>query len=793
MGPLELSKEDLVSELRMRVAEIESLKARLQHTEESVKAYEAKQRTLLENPIVAMGVSDGNQVLFANRLLLELFGYSDLEEFLSIPLIESVAPSSRDTIMDRLEKAARGVPLDPTFFYDIKRKDGSVRTVEINVIPYQWNGKVCRLSLFRDITERKRAEDAFRESEIKYRVLVETTDTGYVILDLEGRVLDANPEYVRLTGHQALLDILGRRVIEWTAQHDLARNAEEISKCLKEGSVRNLEIDYVNKEGKLTPIEINASALQTAEGTKIVTLCRDITERKRALEALRESTEYLNRIINCIGDPLFVKDRRRAFVLINEAFCHLVGRRREDLLGKTIDALLTAKQSELLAEREELVFLTGKECITEEEFVDAKREMHTNMTRTTLLKDKAGKEQIVGVIRDITELKRLEVQFLQSQKMEAIGVLAGGIAHDFNNLLSVINGYCELLLNDLGPDHAGISDLEQIRQASRHAAALISQLLAFSRRQILQPQTISLNEVVADTCKILHRIIGETIELIILAQPDLWPVKADPAQIEQVIMNLAVNARDAMPEGGSLTIKTSNIFPDEAHIREFPEMTSSPHVMLSVSDTGTGIDREVQPHIFEPFFTTKSIGRGTGLGLSTVYGIIRQSKGFIGVDSDVGKGTTLKIFLPQARSEAKNSGKALKNETLLSGTETILLAEDDDAVRRLAASILFDRGYRVIEASDGNEALNKAREYPGQIDLILTDIVMPGISGFELAVQIRKARPATKALYISGYAHEDIVRNNLPDPTALLQKPFTPSSLTRKVREIIDAFHENQS
>jgi two-component system, cell cycle sensor histidine kinase and response regulator CckA len=793
MDPRKLTKEELASELRQKVAEIASLKDRLRHVEDTVKAYEERQRILFENPIVAIGLSDGNQILFANRLLLDLFGYSDLDEFLSIPLIDHVAPSSRAAIMDRLEKAAGGVSLESTFFYDIKRKDGSIRTVEINVIPYLWKGKPCRFSLFRDITERKQAEDAFRESEKKYRVLVETTDTGYVILDLEGRVLDANPEYVRLTGHKALLEILGRRVIEWTAQYDIARNTEEISKCLKEGFVRNLEVDYVNKDGKPTPIEINATTLQTAEGIRIVTLCRDITERKRAVEALRESTEYLNRIINCIGDPLFVKDRRHAFVLINEAFCHLAGKRREELIGITIDELLPKKQAELIAEREEAVFFTGKECIVEEEFIDAKREIRTNMTRTTLLKDKTGEEQIVGIIRDITELKRLEVQFLQSQKMEAIGVLAGGIAHDFNNLLSVINGYCELLMNDLDPNHRGMKDLEQIRLASRRAASLISQLLAFSRRQILQPQVVNLNEVVADTCKILRRIIGETIELTIVAHPDLWSVRADPAQIEQVIMNLAVNARDAMPKGGTLTIETANIILDEANIREFPDLSPGPHVLLAVRDNGIGIDREVQPHIFEPFFTTKSVGRGTGLGLSTVYGIIKQSKGSVGIDSEVGKGTTLRIFLPRARSEAQKSSGAAGTEHVPSGTETILLVEDDDSVRKLTSSILVDRGYHVIEASNGNEALNKASEYPGEIQLMVTDIVMPGMSGFELAVLIRQARQAINVLFISGYANDDIVQNNLIDPTTLLQKPFTSSSLAHKVREMIDAAHKNKA
>jgi two-component system, cell cycle sensor histidine kinase and response regulator CckA len=795
MEARELSKKELVSELRLRVAEIESLKSRLQKEQDDVQAGKDIQSTLLDNTIVAVGLSDGNKVLCANRLLLELFGYSDLDEFLSIPLIDSVAPSSRAEILERMEQTAKGIPYDPYLVFNIRRKDGSERTVEINVVPYRWEGRPCRLSLFRDITERRRVEEAFRESETKYKALVETTDTGYVILDPEGKVLDANPEYVRLTGHGELLEILGRKVVEWTAPHDIVRNAEEVRKCLEQGFVRNLELDYVNAEGRFTPIEINATTLQTAEGRRIVTLCRDISERKRAMEALkhaeqalRKSTEYLDRIINCIGDPIFVKDHQHAFVLVNDAFCLLAGKQRQDLLGKKIGELLPKKEADLISEHEELVFQTGKESIIEEEFVDAKGETRTNMTRTTILKDEAGKEQIVGVIRDITEHRRLEAQFMQSQKMEAIGVLAGGVAHDFNNLLSVINGYSDLLLSDLGPDYAGIKELEQIKQAGKHAASLTSQLLAFSRRQVFQPSVIDLNAVVSGTCKILRRIIGESIDLAVLAQPDLWFVEADPGQIEQVIMNLAVNARDAMPKGGRLTIETVNVLLDEVLIRELPGMSAGPHVMLVVGDSGTGIDRETQAHIFEPFFTTKELGKGTGLGLSTVYGIIRQSNGFIGVSSEVGKGTTFKIYLPRALSESKYSGGAVKDGIDLSGTETVLLVEDEGAVRGLAARILNDRSYRVIEAANGKEALRIAHQFAGEIHLILTDVVMPEMGGPELVARIRKVRPAAKALFVSGYASEDIVQHGLLDShSALLLKPFTPASLARKVREVIDS------
>jgi two-component system, cell cycle sensor histidine kinase and response regulator CckA len=908
------SREYLASELHLQDADIESLKAKRQNSENEILTSPEMQSTLLENPIVAVGLSDGNRVLYANRLLLDLFGYTDLNEFLSIPLLDHVAPSSRTTIMERLRGSDSGIRFDPTFVYDIKRKDGSVRTLEINVAPYEWKGRTCRLSLFRDITERIRTEEALRESEAKYRALIETTGTGYVILDQEGKVLSANQEYVRLAGFGKLQEIVGRNVIEWTAQHEIERNREEIKKCLERGSVRNLELDYVNADGKLTPIEINATVLKTAEGSRIVTLCRDISARKRSLEtvrsseerfrliaetidevfwisdiegekaeyispaydriwgyrrevlyenakrfvdnihpddcelvkatlalkktgqpyaheyrivrsdgsvrnirdcaypisdenrqikryvgvaqdvtemkrteeALRESTEYLNDIINCIGDPIFVKDRRHAFVLVNDAFCLQVGKAREDLLGKTAQELLPKQQADLLTEQENAVFVTGMECITEDE-VDAQGGIRTNMTRRTKLKDKAGNEQIVGVIRDITERKRLEAQLLQSQKMEAIGVLAGGVAHDFNNLLNVINGYSELLLDDLSPDHPGYEDLERIRQAGQRAAALTSQLLAFSRKQILQPRTIDLNEVVSDTCKILRRIIGENIDLAVVAQPGLWFIKADPAQIQQVIMNLAINARDAMTHGGKLTIETANVLVDADKIRDYPGISSGPHVVLVVSDNGVGMDRETQAHIFEPFFTTKRPGKGTGLGLSTVYGIIKQSNGFIGFTSGQGKGTAFTIHFPKSQSEPDNYGGTVKAEIKLPANETVLLVEDEAAVRGLAARILQDQGYRVIEASSGKEALDIVREFSGTIHLILTDVIMPGMSGPDLVSRITPEHNSTRVLYMTGYANEDIVQHGvLNQGIALLQKPFTPASLAGKVRQVLD-------
>jgi nitrogen-specific signal transduction histidine kinase/ActR/RegA family two-component response regulator len=400
--------------------------------------------------------------------------------------------------------------------------------------------------------------------------------------------------------------------------------------------------------------------------------------------------------------------------------------------------------------------------------------------------DPHGKpERMLGILMDITERKRFEAQFRQAQKMEAIGALAGGVAHDFNNLLTVILGSCNFLLQDLSPGSMR-SDVEQIKKAGERAVSLTQQLLAFSRKQVLQPKILDLNDLVAETEKMLRRLIGEDIDLLTVPMPGLGLVKADPGQIQQVIMNLAVNARDAMPEGGKLTIETENVDIDQLYLLKHPEARIGRYVMLAVSDNGIGMDRETRARIFEPFFSTKEPGKGTGLGLATVYGIVKQSDGFIYVYSEPGKGATFKIYVPRVEGEAVMPSGGGKEETESPGTGTVLVVEDESAVRGVVARVLRGKGYAVIEASDGAEALRAAREFSGEIHLVLTDVVMPGMSGRELISQIKAVRPGIKALFVSGYTGNAIVHHGILDSgVAFLQKPFTDDSLARKVREMI--------
>jgi two-component system cell cycle sensor histidine kinase/response regulator CckA len=408
---------------------------------------------------------------------------------------------------------------------------------------------------------------------------------------------------------------------------------------------------------------------------------------------------------------------------------------------------------------------------------------------TLIAGDAERAEFIEGLFHDITERKRLEDQLRQSQRMEAIGRLAGGVAHDFNNLLTAILGYSDLLYNQLPEDSPLRGEADEIRKAAHSAAALTRQLLAFSRKQLLVPEIVNPNELVSGMEKMLRRLIGEHIEVSTALDPALAAVKADPGQLEQVIMNLAVNARDAMPRGGKLTIETANVELDESYARNRSGVVPpGAYVLISVSDTGMGMDETTRAQVFEPFFTTKEKGKGTGLGLATVYGIVKQSGGSIWVYSEPGKGTSFKIYLPRAEESKRKEKAAARPEPMARGTETVLLVEDEDAVRTLARLALEAAGYRVLEARHGGEALSIAEGHDGKIDLMLTDTVMPGMGGPELAGRMASLRPETRALFMSGYADDAVFRHGILESKArFLQKPFTAGVLTRKVREVLDS------
>jgi two-component system, cell cycle sensor histidine kinase and response regulator CckA len=514
-------------------------------------------------------------------------------------------------------------------------------------------------------------------------------------------------------------------------------------------------------------------------------------KQARQRNALNLQQLLLQKVIDTDPSMIFVKDYDGRFVLVNRAVAEMYACSVDDLVGKT-DADFNTNPAEvehfLVNDRE--VMTSGEPKFIAEEPVTNPATGITRWFQTIKvpLVLPGYDRMMLGVATDITPRRHLEEQLRQSQKMEAVGRLAGGIAHDFNNVLTAILGYSQILLTDLPEGDARREDIQEIEHAATRAATLTRQLLAFSRRQVLQPQLLDLNGLVENLDKFLRRLIGEDIDLLVRASPDLWLVSADPGQMEQVIMNLVVNSRDAMPTGGKLTLETANMTLDAQYAQRYISVRPGEYVMLAVSDTGTGMDEATQARIFEPFFTTKGSGKGTGLGLSTVYGIVKQSGGNIWVYSEPGRGTTFKVYLPRETQTSDPVRLPRTEATVLTGTETILLVEDEDAVRTLAGKVLRGLGYTVLEATLAREAVEIAGKHAPGIDLLLTDVVMPGHSGAELARMLMDSLPKLKVLYMSGYTDEAIIHHGvLAANIAYLQKPFTPTALATKVREVLSA------
>jgi PAS domain S-box-containing protein len=518
-----------------------------------------------------------------------------------------------------------------------------------------------------------------------------------------------------------------------------------------------------------------------------------LVEMSETERTLRETEERYRDMVENARDIIYTHDLDGRFTSLNKAGERITGYTRDEAAKMNITDIVAP---ECLQRAGQMLSATikGGGLAIYDMVVVAKGGRRVPLEINSRPVYKSG--ELVGaqgIARDVTERKRAEAalreregQLRQVQKLEAVGQLAGGIAHDFNNLLTVINGYADLMLRGFAGDDPMRSKTEEIKKAAERATSLTRQLLAFSRKQILQPRLLDLNSLVAGICKMLRRLIGEDIEMVTVLRPDGGRINADPGQIEQVVMNLVVNAKDAMPHGGKITIETASVEISDDYAYTHVALRPGRYVRLAVSDTGVGMDAETRARIFEPFFTTKEVGKGTGLGLSTVYGIVKQSGGDIEVYSEVNTGTTFKVYLPLADEEAEREEPPAAPGELLKGTETILLVEDEGMVRTLARAILQESGYKVLEAVNGEEALRLLAESGGPVHLVLTDVVMPLMSGRELVGRVTALSPATRALYMSGYTDEAIVHHGVLDPdTPFLEKPFTPDALLRKVRETL--------
>ncbi len=503
---------------------------------------------------------------------------------------------------------------------------------------------------------------------------------------------------------------------------------------------------------------------------------------------LAHANRYLDEIIDSIADPLFVKDNQYRWVLANRAMCDFLGRTRGELLGRSDFELFQESEARIFRAFDELVLETGRENINEEEVTTAGAGTRTIVTKKTCFSDPGGEKRIVGIVRDVTERKRLEEQLRQSQKMESIGMLAGGIAHDFNNLLTPILGGSDLLLLDSNDDDR-TTLLRDMQHAAERLKELTQNLLAFGRKQVLELRRTNLGEVVRRFELILRRTLREDIRMLMVPVSNSRSVLADAGQIEQVLLNLAVNAQDAMPAGGTLTIEVQEVQIDAEYAANHPEVHPGSYVQLAVSDTGNGMDEQTQAHIFEPFFTTKARGRGTGLGLSMAYGIVTQHGGSITVCSEPGHGSTFKIYLPVAETDAPTYSGAAPAPASAQGRtgETILVLEDNKLVRNTACEMLRRLGYNVLAAEGPEECMSLASGYDGSIDLLLTDVVLRESNGREVYERLRSGRRALKVLYMSGYTSAVVVNHGVLDEgIQFLQKPLQFTTLASKVRQVLD-------
>jgi len=671
---------------------------------------------------------------------------------------QRIHPEDRARQAEAMERALRERCLYDAQ-YRIVRPGGEVRLVH-SVAELSQDGTRF-YGILKDVTELRRSEESLR----LFRTLVDHSDDCVEVIDPRtGRFLDVNQKACEVHGYTRE-EYLSLTVADVDPQVAAQPWEDVLSQKQLAGSYL-FESEHRRKDGSLFPVEVNCTVIEL-ERTYWLAVVRDVTERRRASRALEESHNLLQAVVEGTPDAVFVKDRQGRYVLINQAGAAMLGRSVEQILGRDDCELLGLEESREMRERDRLTLTTG-EPTTFEETLTVGGGSRTVLVTKGCYRDQSGEILgLVGIARDVSDLKRLEAQFRQAQKMEAVGQLAGGIAHDFNNLLTVINTYSEMLLESLEPDDSRREMLADIRGAGLRAATLTRQLLAFSRQQILQPKIVDLNELLLQLGKLLQRLLGEDVELRLELEPSLGRARVDVGHFEQAIINLAVNARDAMPDGGRLVLSTANA-----------TIAGEPFVRVAVGDSGHGIDESVRPHLFEPFFTTKGPGRGTGLGLAMVYGFVKQSGGHLEVDSEVGRGTTFNLHLPRA-------GEGPPQATTRSwprGTETLLLVEDERAVRDLASRVLRECGYTVLEAADGEEALLVARRYSGQVDLLVTDIIMPRMSGRSLAEQLLRQNPGLRVLFISGYPLGQVVALT----EAYLHKPFGPAELCQRVRDLLD-------
>ncbi len=614
-----------------------------------------------------------------------------------------------------------------------------------------------------------------------YDTFISMSDDLYFVIDPNGYIHYSSPNSSKLLGY------LSEELINNSIAEIIPKEFHDTLFALIANDGQKLPIEFElplkTKSGQLFSAEIFTRKINIENQTFFAFRIKDTTLLKRSEIEITMLSHALKNASDCIS----VFDLTGNIIFVNEVFCETYNYLKNELLGQNISKFHVSNDISPIFN--EIINVSVSEGWEGELQAIRKNNKKFNLAlRTSIVKgDDGAPLVIIGVGRDITEMKLLEEQLRQSQKMEAIGQLAGGIAHDFNNLLTVIEGYVELLMSSIMGSDPTHNFVMQIKRATDRASSLTSQLLAFSRSQILQPKNIDLNDLIENMSALLHRLISEDIELVFNLSSEIKSIKADHNQIEQILMNLAVNARDAMPGGGILSIETNDVYLDGQYIRSHNGIKKGSYVMLSISDNGKGMDAETQARIFEPFYTTKEKNKGTGLGLSTVYGIVKQSEGHIWVYSEPGIGTAFKIYLPAFHEKVQIESDSENETNKLGGNETILVVEDEYMVRELVCDTLQNSGYKIIEASNGKEAIALYQSNNKRIDLVLTDVIMPEMSGRKLVETLIDQYPDLKSLYMSGYTDDAIIRHGVLEPGMnYIQKPFSPRALLKKINEVLE-------
>ena len=754
--------------------------AELHQAVEELRRSEAYFRSLIEHDTDLIVILDAAAVVrYLSPSFKQALGYEPAD-LVGSNAFDLVHPDDQSGAKAALERAIADPGIRPRVEYRFRHQDGTWRHLESTATNLLADPGVAGIVInTRDVTERRQTEDALK----LFRALIDSGKDIFEIVDPgTGRMLDVNETGCRELGYSRE-EFLELSV--WDVDPDADRAVfAELSQALTTSGALMWEGLHRRKDGSTFPVEVSLQLVRHGR-SYVVATARNITDRRRAEAELRLQGAALNAAANAI----VITERDGRIVWANSAFTALSGYSVEEAVGRNPRDLVKSGAHDQAFYRSLWdTILAGK--VWRGEMTNRRKDgshYPEELTITPVPNAHGEITHFIAVKTDLTEENRLKAQFLQSQKMEGVGQLAGGIAHDFNNLLTVINGAAAFAATDLKEDNPLQEDLRMIQQAGEQAAALTRQLLAFSRRQIMTLEVVDLNALVANLQSMLQRLIGEDIELVVVPAQGLGSVRADRAQVEQVVLNLAINARDAMPRGGTLTIETRDVELDEAHAARHATVEPGPHVMLTVSDTGVGMDETTRLRIFEPFFTTKEMGRGTGLGLSTVYGIVKQSRGSIWVYSEPGKGTSFKVYFPRIEAAARKDWPA-RSPAPVRGTGTILVVEDDAAILRLAHRILGAAGYTVLTARNGGEALLLLERHVGPVDLMLTDVVMPEMGGPELAERLARSHPEMKVLFSSGYTDDTVLRHGVLASTAhFIAKPYSPAGLTHRVREVLES------